>query len=81
MDQPPQRDAAEYEHDAVDQRQTLDGHAEFRKWTNPDTVDMAQKALKHWATWGGALYWNGQEFPDNEDLQWIQRRVWGKLGY
>jgi len=58
-----------------------DGHSEFRKWTDPRTIEMAQKALKHWATWGGAIYWSGEEFPDNEDLQWVQRRVWGKLGY
>ena len=58
-----------------------DGHAEFRKWTNPDTIEMAQKALDRWATWGGAIYWTGEEFPDNEDLQWVQKGVWGKLGY
>ena len=59
----------------------VDGHTEFRKWTDPRTIEMAQKALAHWATWGGALYWNGEEFPDNEDLQWVQRGVWGKLDY
>ena len=59
----------------------VDGHADFRKWTDPRTIDMAQKALAYEATRGGALYWDGQEYPGNEDLQWVQSGVWGKLGY
>jgi prepilin-type N-terminal cleavage/methylation domain-containing protein/prepilin-type processing-associated H-X9-DG protein len=51
----------------------VDGHAEYRKWTDPRTIEMAQK------TWTGAGY--HEEHPGNEDLHWVQRGVWGKLGY
>jgi len=46
-----------------------DVHAEYRKWTDPRTIEIAKKAL------------SGVEHPDNEDLRWVQRGVWGKLGY
>ena len=51
----------------------VDGHAEYRKWTDPRTVEMAQK------TWTPGGY--HEEHPDSEDLHWVQRGVWGKLGY
>ena len=50
-----------------------DVHAEYRKWTDPRTIEITQK------TWTGAGY--HEEHPDNEDLRWVQRNVWGKLGY
>jgi len=80
-DQPRWWDAVPARHGLGTTFSFVDCHAEFRKWTDPRTIDMAQKALDHWATWGGALYWNGEEFPDNEDLSWVQRGVWGKIGY
>ncbi len=46
-----------------------DVHAEYRKWTDPRTIEIAKKAL------------SDVEHPDNEDLRWVQRGVWGKLGY
>ena len=51
----------------------VDGHAEYRKWTDPRTIEITQK------TWTGAGY--HEEHPNNEDLRWVQRGVWGKLGY
>ena len=44
-----------------------------RKWTDPRTSKITQK------TWTGAGY--HEEHPDNYDLRWVQRGVWGKLGY
>jgi hypothetical protein len=45
-------------------------------WTNPRTIDIAQKSLE---SPSGAGY--NEKHPDNEDLRWVQRDVWGKLGY
>jgi len=46
-----------------------DGHAEYRKWTDPRTIETAQT--------GGAA----TAQPNNEDLRWVQRGAWGRLGY
>jgi len=51
----------------------VDGHAEYRKWTDPRTITMAR------LIWTGAGY--HEQHPDSEDLHWAQRGVWGKLGY
>jgi len=53
-----------------------DNHAEYRKWTDPRTIEIAEKELEAWT--GGGYH---EEHPDNEDLRWVQRGVWGKLGY
>ena len=53
-----------------------DTHAEYRKWTDPRTIEIAEKELRAWT--GGGYH---DEHPDNEDLRWVQRGVWGKLGY
>ena len=53
-----------------------DVHAEYRKWTDPRTIEIAQKALENWTIDG-----YHEEHPDNEDLHWVQKGVWGKLGY
>jgi len=47
-----------------------DGHSEFRKWTDPRTLDYS------WRSRVGDPYQ-----PGNEDLHWVQRRHWGDLGY
>lgn len=51
----------------------VDGHSDYRKWTDPRTIEMARK------TWTGAGY--HERHTDSEDLHWVQRGVWGKLGY
>jgi prepilin-type N-terminal cleavage/methylation domain-containing protein len=51
-----------------------DNHAEYRKWTDRRTIEMARVSVK---TGTGST----EEHPDNEDLHWVQRGVWGKLGY
>jgi len=43
---------------------------------DPRTIEIAQKVLE---SPSGAGY--HEEHPDNEDLRWVQRDVWGKLGY
>ena len=53
-----------------------DVHAEYRKWTDPRTIEIAQKYLDNPS--GGGY---NVEHPNNEDLRWVQRGVWGKLGY
>jgi len=53
-----------------------DVHAEYRKWSDLRTIEIAEKELKAWT--GGGYH---DEHPDNEDLRWVQRGVWGKLGY
>ena len=54
----------------------VDGHAEYRKWTNQQTIEQGWKEEDNWS---GGGYHDTQ--PDNEDLRWIQLHVWGKLGY
>ena len=53
-----------------------DNHAEYRKWTDPRTVDLGWKEVESWS--GGGYH---EEHPNNEDLRWVQRGVWGKLGF
>jgi len=53
-----------------------DGHADYRKWTDPRTVDLGWKEVDSWS--GGGYH---EVHTDNEDLRWVQRGVWGKLGY
>jgi len=53
-----------------------DNHAEYRKWTDKRTIDIGWKEVDGWT--GGGYH---EEQPNNEDLRWVQRGVWGKLGY
>jgi prepilin-type N-terminal cleavage/methylation domain-containing protein/prepilin-type processing-associated H-X9-DG protein len=47
-----------------------DGHSDFLKWRNQDTIDLSHKEP------GSSL-----SQPGNEDLAMIQRGIYGKLGY
>jgi hypothetical protein len=40
------------------------------------TIEMAERTWKTDPVTGFK-----EEHPDNEDLRWVQRGVWGKLGY
>ena len=53
-----------------------DNHAEYRKWTDQRTIDIGWKEVDSWS--GGGYH---EVHTDNEDLRWVQRGVWGKLGY
>ena len=46
-----------------------DGHADIRIWEDQDTIDFANGITIQ------------AEQPDNPDLHYMQRGVWGKLGY
>ena len=54
----------------------VDGHADYRKWIDPRTVEVGWKEVESWA--GGGYH---EEHANNEDLRWVQRGVWGKLGF
>jgi prepilin-type processing-associated H-X9-DG protein len=49
-----------------------DGHAEYRKWTDPHTIE----ATKH--DWGGQGWANAVDNSDC-DLRWISLATWGKV--
>jgi prepilin-type N-terminal cleavage/methylation domain-containing protein/prepilin-type processing-associated H-X9-DG protein len=54
-----------------------DGHAEYHKWKGIETI---QQGRDNERKWGAGLY--APTTPDGvEDLQWVQRGIWGKLGY
>ena len=59
-----------------------DGHAEYRRWLGPDTIEYGSHREM------GTIASQGQEIgrkPTTEggrrDLQWLQRCAWGELGY
>ncbi len=54
----------------------VDGHAEDRRWVDQRTIQMAEKSQKTDPITGFQ-----STHPNNEDLRWVQRGVWGKLGY
>lgn len=51
-----------------------DGHAEYKKWKNDATIELAKGALEKRS---------GLNFsqPGNVDLQFMQKIAWGQLGY
>ncbi|MCF7974138.1 MAG: type II secretion system GspH family protein [Phycisphaerae bacterium] len=53
-----------------------DGHAGYRKWMDARTIEMAERSWKSEPVTGFT-----ETHPNNEDLRWVQRGVWGKLGY
>ena len=54
-----------------------DYHAEYYKWRDPRTMDIARMTRSEYVPSKGTL----SHQPDNADLRWIQRRVFGKIGY
>lgn len=53
-----------------------DGHIEYHKWSNKQTIEVCDTVI--FASPG--FSWNPDQ-PCNEDLEWVQKRAWGKLGY
>ncbi len=55
-----------------------DGHAEYRKWKDARTIEFARDCEE-----GTKSYLWSAPFslpnPDNDDLQWLQRCVWGRV--
>lgn len=58
-----------------------DGHAEYRKWGDSRSRRTGELARDHFATYIEAEDGDPAFSPDNEDLVWVQKAVWGKLGY
>jgi prepilin-type N-terminal cleavage/methylation domain-containing protein len=53
-----------------------DGHTEYHKWTGLETIKQGRD---HARTWSGDF---APSTPEGlEDLQWVQRGIWGELGY
>ena len=50
-----------------------DGHSEHWKWRDERTIRLAIEV--------GPGGWSQEEQKDNEDLEKLQRAMWGKLGY
>jgi hypothetical protein len=53
-----------------------DGHADYRQWLDPRTIEMAERSWKSQPVTGFT-----ETHVENEDLRWVQCGVWGKLGY
>ena len=54
----------------------VDGHTEYHKWSGLETIKRGRDNERRWA---------GDFFPKTDegvdDVQWVQRGEWGKLGY
>ncbi|MEE8428843.1 MAG: hypothetical protein V3S33_05015, partial [Gammaproteobacteria bacterium] len=55
-----------------------DGHSEYYKWRDRRTIDLAELRSPYENVEPG---WASVSQPGNEDLEWIQMRMWGKLDY
>jgi hypothetical protein len=54
----------------------MDGHADYHKWIGSETIKKGRQNVRsHPGIWGPAT----QE--GIEDVQWMQRGIWGKFGY
>jgi prepilin-type N-terminal cleavage/methylation domain-containing protein len=56
-----------------------DGHSEFKKWTDKRTIELSK--LCHSLKDADARLYSESIQPGNEDIVWVQKGVWGKLGY
>ncbi len=56
-----------------------DGRAEYFKWKDPRTLEVANMDYSEWQSSG--RFGNLANGDGNEDLYRVQRAVWGKLGY
>ncbi|MFC1652093.1 type II secretion system protein [Planctomycetota bacterium] len=56
-----------------------DGHAEFHKWSDKRTTDLAAQLEGMDPPTNESRNKGAQ--PGNEDLMWVQWAAWGKLGY
>jgi prepilin-type processing-associated H-X9-DG protein len=54
----------------------VDGHCEYHKWRGAETVRQGRHNERRWV---GDFYPVSEE--GIEDVQWVQRGTWGKLGY
>ena len=54
-----------------------DGHCEYRKWRGPETIEAGKALLSY----NGQLNWTPETRAGFEDLYWMQKGTWGRLGY
>lgn len=55
-----------------------DGHSEYHKWRDKRTMDLALLLPPYENVQDGFA---SVSHPGNEDLEWAQKGIWGKLGY
>ena len=55
-----------------------DGHSEYHKWRDRRTMDLAELRPPYENVSPG---YASVSQPGNEDLEWVQRGIWGKLDY
>ena len=54
----------------------MDGHADYHKWRGAETIQKGRDNVRsHPGIWGPT------SDEGLEDLQWMQKGIWGKLGY
>jgi len=53
-----------------------DGHTEYHKWTALETIKKGRNNVR---TWPGV--WVPETDEGIDDLQWVQKGIWGKYGY
>jgi prepilin-type processing-associated H-X9-DG protein len=53
-----------------------DGHSEYHKWKGIETIKQGRDNVR---TWVGLF--NPVTEEGKEDVQWVQRGIWGNLGY
>ncbi|MFC1760832.1 type II secretion system protein [Planctomycetota bacterium] len=58
-----------------------DGHSEYYKWADSRSQKTGELARDDFAHYIEARDGDVAFSPGNEDLVWVQKRVWGKLGY
>ena len=54
-----------------------DGHVEYKKWKGIETIKMGRSRVRGHAGAG----WTPANDEDFDDLYWMQKGCWGKLGY
>jgi len=53
-----------------------DGHSEYHKWRGLETIQKGRDSVRsHPGIWGPATE------DGRADVEWVQRGIWGKLGY
>jgi len=58
-----------------------DGHSAYHKWTDKRTMELALGAEGFGEYRNVSHGWASVETAGNRDLEWIQKGIWGKLGY
>jgi prepilin-type N-terminal cleavage/methylation domain-containing protein/prepilin-type processing-associated H-X9-DG protein len=56
-----------------------DGRAEYWKWNDPRTIEIAEMDYDYWQNTG--RHGSESNSPGNPDLYKVQKAVWGELGY